>query len=355
MARDTDVTAPDALDPFEPPATLAGIEQAIQEEFQAFRDRIGRVTAATARRVGLLLIAGQEQKKIAPGTFYPWAWKRFQIKERTVRNLMAHAKACEKEGRLLPYHPNPATVAGLQDKPKKSVEHYSAATFIEIVRQFFGGKIDLDPASSLEAQRTVRALRFYTKYPVPDPPPEWAGVDGINGSWRRPDGQPSQVFLNPPYGGEAGPFITKLVAEYEAGNVSEAIVLLNGVSITSPWFEPLYGFPYILTRNIKFREPGGKEKSVMPLAVIVYLGREQERGPRRGCNFSRDRGRDWDRFVEAFSRYGVPVESMDRFDLLYARDLAESNVLTEEQKATMKRWWEEPMVSDDEPEDDPEQ
>src|SRR6267154_240437 len=154
MARKPGLTAPDALDPFEPPSTLEGIEQAIREETQQFQ----RATAAAARRYGLLLIAGQEH--VDRGKFYPWALEKFQIKDRTARNFMAHARACEKAARLLPYHPNPATVAGLQDKPKKSNEHYTAVAFMEVVRQFFGGKIDFDPASSLEAQRTVRALRF---------------------------------------------------------------------------------------------------------------------------------------------------------------------------------------------------
>lgn len=61
-------------------------------------------------------------------------------------------------------------------------EHYTPASIVEAAREVLG-EIDLDPASCLEAQRTVRAERFFTR-----------GVNGLFQPWR------GRVFLNPPGG-----------------------------------------------------------------------------------------------------------------------------------------------------------
>jgi len=57
------------------------------------------------------------------------------------------------------------------------------------------GGIDLDPASSVAANRTVRAQRIFTK-----------ADNGLFMHWSNLDGSPSRVFLNPPggYVDEAG-------------------------------------------------------------------------------------------------------------------------------------------------------
>jgi hypothetical protein len=61
-------------------------------------------------------------------------------------------------------------------------EHYTPAHVVEAARRVLGA-IDLDPASCLEAQQTVRADSFFT-----------AGVNGLFQPWR------GRVFLNPPGG-----------------------------------------------------------------------------------------------------------------------------------------------------------
>jgi len=65
-----------------------------------------------------------------------------------------------------------------------SVEHFTPADIVERARRAMGG-IDLDPASCVEANATVRARRIYTE-----------AEDGLahQGQWAM------RVFLNPPGG-----------------------------------------------------------------------------------------------------------------------------------------------------------
>jgi hypothetical protein len=74
--------------------------------------------------------------------------------------------------------------------------------YLEAARATMGA-IDLDPASSAEANETVEAHKFYTKE-----------ENGLLLPWK------GRVWLNPPYGGEARLFIERLLKEYQVGNVT---------------------------------------------------------------------------------------------------------------------------------------
>jgi phage N-6-adenine-methyltransferase len=97
-------------------------------------------------------------------------------------------------------------------------EWYTPAAYVEAARDVLGA-IDLDPASSEIAQRTVRAARYFTR-----------SDDGLRHEW------PGRVWLNPPY---TQPlimhFVEKLVAEYQARRTQEAILLTHNYSDTA-WF-----------------------------------------------------------------------------------------------------------------------
>lgn len=97
-------------------------------------------------------------------------------------------------------------------------EWYTPKEFIEAARETMGA-IDLDPASSGEANKVVKAKRFYS---VDD--------DGLSKQWK------GRVWMNPPY---AQPlvrkFCEKLADEYMSGEVSEAIVLVNNATETEWW------------------------------------------------------------------------------------------------------------------------
>ena len=99
-------------------------------------------------------------------------------------------------------------------------ERYTPAKYVAAVRDVLG-TIDLDPASCDIAQRTVRARRYYTKE-----------HDGLKQPWH------GAVFLNPPYyRALITAFIAKLLADFKAGRVTEAILLTNSDTSTRWWHE----------------------------------------------------------------------------------------------------------------------
>jgi phage N-6-adenine-methyltransferase len=99
-------------------------------------------------------------------------------------------------------------------------EWYTPAEYIEAARRVLGG-IDLDPATSETAQKTVKASFYFT---VDD--------DGLSHSWK------GRVWLNPPYSADlVGKFVGKLCEHIRAGEVPAALLLVNNATETQ-WFQP---------------------------------------------------------------------------------------------------------------------
>lgn len=139
------------------------------------------------------------------------------------------------------------------------------------------GAIDLDPASSPEANETVKAETFYTEE-----------VNGLLRPWR------GRLWLNPPYGGQARAFIERLVREHEVGNVSAAIALVNSHPTETAWFQTLFRYTICFVRGrIDF---GGPSRPVSTTSThgsaIVYLGDDTQR------------------FYEHFIKFGSVVRSL---------------------------------------------
>jgi ParB-like chromosome segregation protein Spo0J len=160
----------------------------------------------------------------------------------------------------------------------KSVEWYTPAEYVDAAREVMG-KIDLDPGSCEEANKTVKAAKIYTEE-----------TDGLaeGNKWK------GRVWMNPPYGKLAGKFVARLLAEYAYGNgpVKEACVLLKSYSSDTGWWQPLWDFTLSFpSKRINFtagesETEGGSTHG----SAIIYMG------PNR------------DKFIDVFSRFGVIVE-----------------------------------------------
>ncbi len=135
-----------------------------------------------------------------------------------------------------------------------SPEWYSPPHIVDLAVEVLG-EIDLDP--SWHPDSPVRAHATYT-----------AETDGLAQPWH------GRVYLNPPYGRPIDAWIAKLVDDYAAGTVTEAITLLPARTDTR-WFRRLEPFPrcFVYGRPI-FANASGP--APFPSA-IVYLGPNVER------------------------------------------------------------------------------
>jgi hypothetical protein len=142
-------------------------------------------------------------------------------------------------------------------------EWFTPPKYVEAVRAVFGDGIDLDPASNVEAQKTVCGKRFFTKE-----------EDGLAQEWH------GKVFLNPPY---AQPhidlFIEKLVTEYTAGRVIAAIMLTHNYSDTA-WHNRAFAHASAICSTvgrIKFVNIDGSTGSPTQGQDFFYFGADAER------------------------------------------------------------------------------
>jgi len=88
---------------------------------------------------------------------------------------------------------------------------------LDAARLALGGEFDLDPASNAEANKRVRAAKIYTRTD-----------DGLIPQWKS-----ERLWLNPPYArGLVEKFIYKLLIEWQAGNVKQAVVITNNSTET---------------------------------------------------------------------------------------------------------------------------
>lgn len=156
-----------------------------------------------------------------------------------------------------------AVVDELQNKPHVAFnsgnnEWYTPAEYIEAAKQVLG-EIDLDPASSEIANKTVQALHFLT-----------AEQDGLQFDWS------GKVWMNPPYASELiSRFTEKLVNHFVSNDVSEAIVLVNNATETA-WFQGMLAYASavcFLKRRVKFIDMDGNASGA-PLQgqAILYFG-----------------------------------------------------------------------------------
>lgn len=185
----------------------------------------------------------------------------FQISRRTVSRSLAAL-----DGLALEANPSTETLALFWEQYSRAGAHvaanagdnewYTPPEYITAARLVMGG-IDLDPASTYEANEVVRAEKIYTE-----------GDNGLAHGWG------GRVWMNPPY---ARPlideFCAKLAEEYAADNVKQAITLTNNATETG-WFHALaeVGAAIAFPRHrVKFWHPR-KEATPLQGQACFYLG-----------------------------------------------------------------------------------
>lgn len=155
-------------------------------------------------------------------------------------------------------------------------EWYTPPHIIDAATQALGS-IDLDPASSHEANKTVQAEAIFTRED-----------DGLRQEWY------GNVWLNPPYASDlVQKFTDKLIAEYVADRLEAACLLVNNGTETK-WFQKAIrvasavAFP---EGRISYWNPDRTSKTPLQGQAILYFGADVER------------------FTDAFSSTGVVLHT----------------------------------------------
>lgn len=141
-------------------------------------------------------------------------------------------------------------------------EWYTPPQYIEAARSAMGA-IDVDPASSAVAQKTVNATMWY-------------GIDddGLSKEWK------GRVWLNPPYSKDLiGRFVAKLKESVADGVTTQAVLLVNNATDTA-WFHDIAGSvsaACFIRGRISFHDSSGRPAN-KPLQgqVALYLGNQPE-------------------------------------------------------------------------------
>lgn len=134
-------------------------------------------------------------------------------------------------------------------------EWYTPKEYIEAAREVMGS-IDLDPASSDIANKTVRAAAYYD-----------IQTDGLMQRWY------GNVWLNPPYSSDLiVKFTDKLVQSI--GDIQQAIVLVNNATETR-WFQSIANaaMAVVFPRGrIKFETPQSDTGAPLQGQAFLYFG-----------------------------------------------------------------------------------
>lgn len=174
-----------------------------------------------------------------------------------------------------------------------SPEWYTPSPFVEAAREVMGG-IDLDPASHEEANRTVKAARYFT-----------AEDDGLKQIWS------GRIFLNPP-GGLVPDFWCRLMVSYYLTDVNARIQQAVWIGYSLEQLQTLQNacrdtplnFPICVTsKRIAFVE--NEAKRAQRIAKLLAAGKQpNEKSSPSHSNYITYVGQNRSRFADVFSRFG---------------------------------------------------
>jgi hypothetical protein len=156
-------------------------------------------------------------------------------------------------------------------------EWYTPQIYANAAREVMGG-IDIDPCSCEDANRVIKATKFFDEH-----------QDGFAQEWH------GRLYTNPPYGeGTIDKFSAKLLAEFHAQRVKQAIVLVNNCTETK-WFQGLLR----ASSNVCF-----------PMGRISFWSVDRpSKNPLQGQAFLHFcfRSQDGTKFRRVFDQFGVCI------------------------------------------------
>lgn len=167
-----------------------------------------------------------------------------------------------------------------------NTEWYTPRNIIEAVREVFDGIIHLDPASTYEANKRIRARVYYIK-----------GDNALDRRWY------GNVWLNHPFGRVSSPlWMSHLVEEFDSGRVEQALNITYA-SLETSWFRNLWRFPmWVPPHRINYIDPATglpAKPGATKTSVVTYLGN------------------DWMKFDEIFrERLGGTVYLPSRYPVM---------------------------------------
>ena len=164
---------------------------------------------------------------------------------------------------------------------------FTPSDYIEASRAALGGTIHLDPFSSKEANKVVKAVQFYTEED-----------DAFSQDWSLDKdgnkvGSDSErtLFMNPPYSGKlCSEAVGRFLDEWEKSSFTQGVFLVNNATETK-WFQralKLANAVCFTNHRISFWNADGKKMS----------------GNTRGQAFFYF-GKDISNFEKAFKEYGT--------------------------------------------------
>lgn len=178
---------------------------------------------------------------------------------------------------------------GVVKSQPKSQSWGTPLKYVNIIRDFFGGSISLDPCSN---QYSI--VKADVEFSLPD-------KDGLNEDWNYPT-----IYVNPPYGSdkERGTKIRDWIQKCELSHRkygSEVLALIPVATNTGHWKQSIYGkavsICFLYDTRLRFLENGVDNGNGAPMACcIVYWGK------------------NYDKFFDKFSRFGAVVNIENLFN-----------------------------------------